>query len=161
MAATVRTKRGSSGSMTPSSGSSSTLASRSSESKAAVKAPRFSFQARSSSVLRIGAPGLLVPGALGERFANGPGRLVPIVGAILQPQPIRDGGQPMTAGPAHRHRMRMDALAAAIFPDAGVGLQGGLGGLFAERLQQPEQTLVAGTRDAAAGDRRTSGSPPG
>ncbi len=63
----------------------------------------------------------------------------------------------MAAGPAHRGRMGMDALAPAIFPDAGVGFQGELAGLAAERFQQPKQSFVAEPRQAPVEEHRHRG----
>src|ERR1700722_9757279 len=50
--------------------------------------------------------------------------------------------------------MRVDALAPAKLPDAGIGGQGRLRRLGAERLEQPEKSLVAGTRQPPVEEHR-------
>ena len=140
MAVTVETKRGSSASITPRSGSSSTLASRSSEPNAAVKACRLSFQAPRRSAWRTGS-------ATAFQWAARSGRA----------EPGGDRGEPVAAGPAHRGRMGVDALPPAIFPDAGVGLQREFAGLAAERFQQPKQSFVAEPRQAPVEEHRHRG----
>ena len=47
----------------------------------------------------------------------------------------------------------MNMRAAAIFPDAGIRLEGQLGSLEAEPFQQKEQTFVGLTRQAAVAAR--------
>src|ERR1700685_1336682 len=140
MAPTVEAKRGSSTSTTPRSAKSSTLASRSSEPKAAVKAPRFSFQAPSISAAWIGS-------AVGFQYLGRSGR----------PNRVGSAARPLTAGPAHRRRMSVDARAAAIFPDAGIGFECLLGSAVAKRFQEMKQPLVARPRQAAVEEHRHGG----
>ena len=53
--------------------------------------------------------------------------------------------------------MRVNALAAAEFPDAGVRRHGERGGLLAERLEPPEQIGVAHARQPAVEEHRRRG----
>ena len=53
--------------------------------------------------------------------------------------------------------MGVDALAAAIFPDAGVGLERLAPALLAERLQQLKQAFVARPRQAPVEEHRHGG----
>ena len=63
--------------------------------------------------------------------------------ASRQCQPLGDARQPVAGDPAHRRRIGVDAHAAAIFPDAGVGRQRQFQRHLAERLQPLEQRDVA------------------
>ena len=110
---------------------SSTLASRSWPSRAPASAPLSSFQARE----RIGSRKFVRMGA-------------PIGGAIRDAEPRRDLRQTVARRPAERGRMRVDALAPAIFPYAGVRRQRELQRPFAERLERLEQRRVAHARQA-------------
>ena len=82
------------------------------------------------------------------------GDAVPVFGALLKPKPHGDRGKPLAAGPAHRRRMGMDALTAAIFPDASIRQKRLFGGAMPERFQQMKQTLVAGARQPAVKEHR-------
>ena len=53
--------------------------------------------------------------------------------------------------------MGMDALAAAIFPDAGIGLEGFCGGAVAERFEQMKKTFVTRARQPAVEEHRHGG----
>src|ERR1700730_17147256 len=79
---------------------------------------------------------LLVPGAFEQRGVKRVGNRIPIFRAILEAEALGDRREALTAGPAHRRRMGMDALASAIFPDTGVGLERLLGRTAAERFKQ-------------------------
>ena len=71
--------------------------------------------------------------------------------------PRRDRREPLTARPAHRRRMGVDALASAIFPDAGIGLERLLGGAAAKRFEQMKQPFVARPRQPAVEEHRHGG----
>ena len=126
----VRTKRSSLAGRSPSSGSSSTLAS------------------RSSSIERASdhaAP--TVPGAIEDLLAQ----LVGLRRASARRDPARprrrgDPGQPIAGHPAHGGRMGVDALLAPVLPGPGIGLHGEAQGLRAERLQAAKQGCVAHAR---------------
>src|SRR5690606_13434563 len=91
---------------------------------------------------------LLVPGALQQRLLDGMGAFVPVPGAVRQSQMTRNRRKPAATRPAHRRRISMHAPAAAIFPDAGVGLERITRGFLAERFEETEQRLVAGAWQA-------------
>ena len=140
MAATVEAKRGSSTSTTPR-----------------------SAKQQHAGVEIVGAErrgeraALLVPGAVDQGGVDRLGDRIPIFGAIGEPDAVGDRRQPLTAGPAHRRRMGVDARAAAIFPDAGVGLERLLGSAVTERFQQMKQPFVARPRQAAVEEHRHGG----
>ena len=82
--------------------------------------------------------------------------------------------QPIAGHPAHGRRMRVDALAAAILPRTGIGLEGKAARLTPERLEAAEQRRIAHARqplvdehlrraedDAAIGVVLQSARPPG
>ena len=85
-----------------------------------------------------------------DRLGDG----IPVRRAIGETEPRGDRREPLTAGPAHRGRMGVDALAPAIFPDAGVRLERELGRLVAQRFQQPKQRFVAGPRQPPVEEHR-------
>ena len=95
-----------------------------------------------------------VPGAFEQRRVDRLGDRIPVFGAVVQADALSDCREPLTAGPAHRHRVGMDALPAAIFPNAGVGLQRLFRRAVAERFQETKQSLVAGPRQAAIEEHR-------
>ena len=69
----------------------------------------------------------------------------------------RDRLEPLAAGPAHCRRMRMDAPALAVFPDAGIGLEREGRGLLAKRLEHAKQVLVAHARQPPVEEHRRRG----
>ena len=73
----------------------------------------------------------------------------PELPAMCQAQVPGDPRQPVAGGPTHQRREGMDRLAAAILPDAGVGLIVQREGTLAEQLQRAEQALVAWSRQPA------------
>ena len=77
--------------------------------------------------------------------------------ARVEAKPRRDRREPLTARPAHRGRMGVDALASAVFPDAGIGLERLLGRADAERFEQMKQSLVARPRQPAVEEHRHGG----
>src|SRR5271170_5843632 len=85
----------------------------------AVKAPRFSFQACG---------------------------VAPIRGTLFHAQMRRDGAEPAATGPAHRRRMGVHPGAAAVLPDAGIGLEGEPCRLDTERFEKIEQPGIGRTR---------------
>src|SRR5262245_13935664 len=76
------------------------------------------------------------------------GHGIPMRCAVWKVQALSDCGESMTAGPAHRRRVGVDALSPAILPNAVIGLQREFSRLAAEALKQPKQSLVAEPRQA-------------
>ena len=79
-----------------------------------------------------------------DRRRNGAGaRLAPgqTSGQGDRANPVREA---LTAGPTHRRRMGVDALASAIFPDAGIGLECCRRGVLAERFEEMKQPSSPG-----------------
>src|SRR5689334_23617945 len=70
-------------------------------------------------------------------------------GTIVKTELLGNGSKTVAAGPAHRGRMGMDALASAIFPDAVIGLERKLARLVAQRLEEMKQSFIAGPRQPA------------
>ena len=85
------------------------------------------------------------------------GDRVPVLRAPIEAEPRGDRGEPLAAGPAHRGGMGVNALPAAIFPDAGIRHEGFLRGPVAERFEQTKQTFVARPRQAAVEEHRHGG----
>ena len=81
---------------------------------------------------------LLAPGLLQKSALQAVCRLRPMCSAVVQAEMGGDCRQATAAGPAHRRGIGMNVGAAAIFPDAGVGREGKLRRLNAERFEQME-----------------------
>jgi len=71
-------------------------------------------------------------------FEDVVGVLTPVRCAIIKAEMRRNHFQSVTAGPAHRDRMRMHAAPLAEFPDAGVRYQRKLSRFLTERLEHAE-----------------------
>ena len=88
----------------------------------------------------------LVPGAPQDLLTQFVGLAPPMRGAVQNAEANGDPRQPIAGHPAHGRRVGMDALAAAIFPGAGIRLHGESHRLLAERLEAPEQGRIAHAR---------------
>ncbi len=139
----VLTKRGSRGSMKPTSAISSTLASSSLPPKLSANAWRFSLHARARMVARIWSARLL------QRAWRSSLR-----------EDRGDLGETIARGPAHQRRRGVDAGAGAQLPHAGVGLVVQAPGLLAHALElgeiarvgAPEQAMVEESLRCAEND---------
>ena len=70
----------------------------------------------------------------------------PVSGPLVERQQAGQAGEPIAGDPAHGRRMRMDALAPAILPRSGVGLEVESARLMPERLETAIQHRVAHAR---------------
>ena len=86
---------------------------------------------------------LFVPRAGEQPFADDLGARRPTPLAFDEAEDARDASEPVARGPAQGGGIGVDPRAAAIFPDAGVGLEGDFPRLLAERLELGEQRVVA------------------
>ena len=67
-------------------------------------------------------------------------------GALLHAEMLGDRAETVAAGPAHRGRMGVHAVAAAVFPDTRVGLEGKPRRLDTQPFQQIEQPGIVRRR---------------